>query len=443
MSKSLLLSAAAALTLCACGLLDTTQPGVIEPGSLENYTGAQGKYHGALAAFAFARDGDGSFDTDSTDGIILSSGLMADEFTYVGPNPTPQEFNQHATSRVNGSLDAMYFFLHKARISSERAAVALAKFTPDATNETGIPEVLGLAGFTYIMLAENFCSGVPLSYLQADTVVLAGTDSTVGALTKAIERFDSALAHPAVAVDPNIQYLAQVGKGRALVDLGQFAQAAIAVNGVPTDFAYVTEHTASPARLQNAVWAYSTTSTGLFSVADSSGGNGLGYRSLQDPRVPFDSTGETGLDLFTPLFTILKYPDPSSPIAVADGIEARLIEAEAQLAGGNVGGMNTTLNDLRATSADTAISNNPLPVPAAGQPAEDQLFSERALWLYGTAHRLGDMRRLVRQYGRPRDSIFPTGPYFKGGNYGTDVNFPIPISEDQNPHFTGCRDRNP
>ncbi len=68
-------------------------------------------------------------------------------------------------------------------------------------------------------------------------------------------------------------------------------------------------------------------------------------------------------------------------------------------------------------------------------------FAERAFWLWGTGHRLGDLRRLVRQYGRDSESVFPTGAYFKGGNYGTDVNFPIPLEEDNNPNSSGCLDR--
>ena len=39
-----------------------------------------------------------------------------------------------------------------------------------------------------------------------------------------------------------------------------------------------------------------------------------------------------------------------------------------------------------------------------GTPAarEDLMFRERAFWLFGTGHRLGDMRRMIRQYGRGR-----------------------------------------
>jgi hypothetical protein len=69
------------------------------------------------------------------------------------------------------------------------------------------------------------------------------------------------------------------------------------------------------------------------------------------------------------------------------------------------------------------------------------MFRERAFWLFGTGHRLGDLRRLVRQYGRGSETVFPTGNYFKGGLYGTDVNIPVPFEERNNPNFTGCLDR--
>jgi hypothetical protein len=69
------------------------------------------------------------------------------------------------------------------------------------------------------------------------------------------------------------------------------------------------------------------------------------------------------------------------------------------------------------------------------------LFRERAFWLWGTAHRLGDLRRLIRQYSRAQNTVFPTGEYHKGGEYGTDVNFPVSSDERNNPKFTGCIDR--
>jgi hypothetical protein len=164
--------------------------------------------------------------------------------------------------------------------------------------------------------------------------------------------------------------------------------------------------------------------------------------------VPVDSvineeTGEveTGLDLITPQFTLLKY-ESSSPVPVADGVEARLIEAEALLQASNRSGMTAILNDLRDLEG-----LDPVGEPGNQEAATDLLFSERGFWLFATGHRLGDMRRLVRPapvgYGRPADTVFPTGAYHKGGSYGSDVNLPIPIAEENNPNSEGCLDRNP
>jgi hypothetical protein len=51
------------------------------------------------------------------------------------------------------------------------------------------------------------------------------------------------------------------------------------------------------------------------------------------------------------------------------------------------------------------------------------------------------MRRLISQYGRATESVFPTGPYNPGSPskagtvYGTDVNLPIPAEEENNPQY--------
>ncbi|GBD32683.1 hypothetical protein HRbin33_01657 [bacterium HR33] len=120
-------------------------------------------------------------------------------------------------------------------------------------------------------------------------------------------------------------------------------------------------------------------------------------------------------------------------------MEARLIVAENQLRTGDVAGWLGILNSLR----NTVPGLDPLADPGDGASRVDLHFRERAFWLFGTAHRLGDLRRLVRQYGRDAERVFPTGPYFKGGSYGPDVNLPIPFDEENNPQFSQCLDRNP
>lgn len=40
------------------------------------------------------------------------------------------------------------------------------------------------------------------------------------------------------------------------------------------------------------------------------------------------------------------------------------------------------------------------------------------------------------------NQVLPTGTFFKGGTYGTDVNFDVSNAELTNPQFTACIDRN-
>ena len=113
-------------------------------------------------------------------------------------------------------------------------------------------------------------------------------------------------------------------------------------------------------------------------------------------------------------------------------MEARLIEAEAALAAGNTVLFLQKLNEARASRTGLA----PLTLPATTAAQVDLLFRERGFWMYGTGHRLGDLRRLVRQYRRGAETVFPTGAYHKGGGqYGPRVNLPVPFDENNNPAF--------
>jgi hypothetical protein len=70
-------------------------------------------------------------------------------------------------------------------------------------------------------------------------------------------------------------------------------------------------------------------------------------------------------------------------------------------------------------------------------------FREKAFWTFGRGQRLGDLRRLIRQYQLPADQVFPASGnrFHKGGNYGSDVNLPVTQAEENNPNFRGCTDR--
>ena len=84
----------------ACGLLDTQQPNIVAEEELDTPAGAETKRLGAIAIFTLAKDGDfnpvaipGSEDTfnDNSDGHVLMSGILADEFVNPGFIPSRTE----------------------------------------------------------------------------------------------------------------------------------------------------------------------------------------------------------------------------------------------------------------------------------------------------------------------------------------------------------------
>ena len=173
-----------------------------------------------------------------------------------------------------------------------------------------------------------------------------------------------------------------------------------------------------------------------WSVSDNEGINGLPFRSANDPRVPWEDSGGNGFDELTRLYHQLKYPTWHEPVVLASGHEARYIEAEAALSTGDATTFLAKINEVRADQGLAAVAD-----PGTADGRVDLLFYERGFTFFGDGHRLGDLRRLVRQYGRAVTSVFPSGDYFKGGVYGGDVDFVIPQEEENNPNFTQCLSR--
>lgn len=311
-------------------------------------------------------------------------------------------------------------------------------------------------GFAEMQLAQDFCSAIPLSNGAGEEAVLAGPSTTAEVFTASVASYDSALARlgsSTVARNVTITRAARVGKARALLGLGRFADAGALVTStvVPTSFSY--DQTFALTSGDNTIWAQ-VPSARRYLVGDSIEGNArniivrnnLPFFSAKDPRVPaqFSVTarGDTtrSQDGSTLSRTTTLY-GRSTPIPIVNGLDARLIEAEAALQANNPGQMLTILNALRSAGLKvgdvqlTASSLPPLTLPATRDAQVDLLFREKAFWTYSRGQRLGDLRRLIRQYGRTPANTFPTGTHYRGGEYGTDVNFPIPQEEDTNAEF--------
>jgi hypothetical protein len=449
---------ATALACNTSDILKVQDPDVARPSALEGAAALPTLRAGAIGNFGVAYNG-GAADVEQ----VHLSGLLSDEFINTETFPTRIEIDQRAISLTNTSLansgvqGGTFYDINRARASADQAADAYKQFAKTTADSTGFPEVLSLSGLTYVLFAENYCGAVPVSRQEPDGSFTFGAgEDTNTLLDSAISKFNQALAIPGAPLTATFRNLASVGKGRALVDKGDYANAALAVANVPTTFQYNYLHSETSARQNNGTWSL-TQSVGRFGEADREAGVGLPFASdgdlksttgPHDPRVADSlarrgsSGSPKGFDGATNQMVQAKFPARSSPITVADGVEARLIEAEAALATGDAVGALNILNGLRSNSALLALRGYPagslppltLQATAAGQ--QDQLFHERAYWLYLTSHRLGDLRRLIRQYGRSVNSVFPNGVYFKGGTYGTDVNVPVPQQEQNNPNYT-------
>ena len=112
------------------------------------------------------------------------------------------------------------------------------------------------------------------------------------------------------------------------------AEAAAAVADVPSSFSYSIQHDDNTGRQQNAIFSFNNLE-GRFAVGDREGTNGLPFVTLNDPRVPIVDFG-VGFDGETEQFLTTKYFDRSAPTPLAEGSEARLIQAEAALRAGDL-----------------------------------------------------------------------------------------------------------
>ncbi len=434
-------------------------PDIVTPAQLGDSAALATVRAGVLGDFSIAYTGDHPDGSGGTEGVIMYGGLLADEWINSETFPTRIEVDARTIQVTNADVDLWFRRMHQARTSAEKAASRFAQFAPTTA---GYPEMLTLAGLTYVFFAETWCSGVPISHLNADGSLTYGQPlTTVQILDTAIARFDKAIA---ASTDPGMTAFATVGKARAVLDTGGFAAAGALAATVPTGFAYLEEHSENTDRENNGVFN-GNLPDGRYAVADREGVNGFPFRSVADPRTTWFDPGGPGFDNATELWTQQRYGGRKAPITVATGVEARLIQAEAALHVNDTVTFLAQLNDPRAVNVGARAYFDPNPfvpsdattrpigalpsltvadITAAGGTV-NLLFNERARWLWFTAHRLGDMRRLIRQYGRVANTVFPTGAYFKVNfaNYGNDVNFPIPITEKQNPNFTACKDRLP
>ncbi len=412
------------------GLTKVAAPDISQPGVFQNASGAITRQLGAL----------GQFYTDYG-AWVAESGELTDELTNAfGPDLPDLRILPDGGPASTGSSA---YPGPQTRVNALTAIGLLKQYSPTPASRIG--ELFAAVGSIETVMAEDMCSGVPLATIANGMPVVGAQTTTAQLYADALAQFDSAARYAADSA--RVLNFVAVGRARALLDVDSVVAAAQAVAGIPTGYAYQALFSATTSQ-QNPL-AFAGFSVGVLAVSNREGINGLDFVSATDPRVPIDSSGGIGADGVTPLYVFLPYLNTlATPVPVATGIEARLIEAEAALRANDVPGWTAKLNALRADSVETGVRGLPQLTADSTTLASptmqvDVMFRERAFWLFLTGHRQGDLRRLIRQYGRPQAQVFPVGPFKNSGQqYGTDVTYPI-LGDKTNPNLPECLDRNP
>jgi starch-binding outer membrane protein, SusD/RagB family len=416
-------------------LLDVEYPDFITEAAIGTSAGADALRIRAIGDFAQLFNGNMAL---ATTGALWTDELASGRQQY-------DFFDNRANYRRDWDISFRHW--SNLRNQSLRAVEAMTSFLPDGPDKsTKIGHMKALDGLGMVLMAEHYCSGIPIGRIEDGKMVFDETPLTYNQLFElGIQQLDAALAVlPQSATD--LRNLALVSKARALLNLDRPSEAAAVVVSVPTSFTWKAEFASGA--VQSGLYDWIETSgnytptnregNGNYDSCDGTG-QGLPYICEGDPRIRIQRPHfRVGQDGTTRIYRLLDHTKPNYSITVASGIEARLIEAEANLrAGGST--WLTILNGLRATMISGL---GPLSDPGTEKARVDLLFKERAYWMYLTAHRAGDMRRLVRQYGRQASDVYPSGAFFKGGTYATQYVFEPHEAEanrpDGAPEFVGC-----
>jgi hypothetical protein len=467
-----LVMVAGAVLVTACGmndkLLGVENPDLIDPANLGTPDGAEQLRVGALDRWRLTTGGD---NVNGNDNTWLFGGLLADEWATSSTFVQNDEVDERRTKVDNSTVTFAFRKLQRVRTAVNQTLPYMRTYLP--TQTTRIAELYLARGFAEMQLASDFCNGIPLSDGTQPNTIINGTPLTVKEVFDvALASIDSGLTIMGTATDTasvRVRTGLRIARARALLGNDRVAEARAAVTptpAIPVDYSY--NHTFSTNNGQNAIWGQPNSGR-RYLVGDSLEGNArnllvknnIPFFSSRDPRVPSRysitvrsptrSDTTKSQDGLTNSRTTSLYAE-TTPVAVLNGIDARLIEAEGRLRAGDAAGMLTILNALRAAPPKLGevqpAAMTPLTPPATFDAQVDLLFREKAFWTFGRGQRLGDLRRLIRTtaYNTPTnprtpDTTFPAGIHYRGGTYGTDVNFPVPREEENNLLFKGCIDR--
>jgi hypothetical protein len=256
------LSLAGGLIACDNRILRVTAPDQIPPTALSSASALPTVTAAVYGDFGYAYAGDQGDD----EGVIELGGLLGDEWHSSDTFPTRNQIDERLTTNDNAQAGSIYNRIQRARVTAEFAVQQYAALEPGNPLEA---EAYSFAGYAIVLMAENYCSGIPFSKENSNgTLTFGQPESTNQMLHDARVRFDSALKIAiADTTGGNAQgytefYFASIGKARTLVDSGDYADAAQAVANVPTTFVFNQGYALTPRRAENGVYEFNVSKRG-------------------------------------------------------------------------------------------------------------------------------------------------------------------------------------
>ena len=394
------------LLVTACQL-DVTNPGPIQAEALEDTK--------ALAAVV---NGAGRDLAEALNWVAYTGGAVSREIFPAGSTGsfgiTPRQQNGIL---ADDDGNDWWNQAQRARWTAEDGVERVKRVLPTANTNVTLAQALIWAGFANRLLGENFCDGVINSGPKEPYTVY---------LERAEANFTEAITVATAANNANLVTAATAGRASVRLDRNNLAGAATDAATVANAYVYrMPYYTTDLDQYNRVYWASANQPYRAHTVWNTFYDS---YRkTTRDPRVPFDSSatvlvGDAAVGNLGRVrwYFQTKYSGQTSPINLVTGWEMRLIEAEAKLVAGDVGGAMTLVNAHRV-----ALSLAPWTAGNATE-AWTALKRERGIELWLEGRRLGDFRRWAA-LSRPGTSDDMTG---------RDLCFATPLSEKEtNPNF--------
>jgi len=331
-----------ALVVCATachGLLDVSDPTLIQDDALQNPSGANTQRQ--LASFNF-----------NSNIVTLSRGIamVTDEWAFDAPAFYDYSasdlalLDRRESQRFEAAFTSQgYLGPPTQTVTATSMAIPFVRaYSPESVRSDYLAQLYAIRGYMILEMAEDLCPGFPIDDIVDRQAVFGGPLTTDSVLAVASTTLDSALKY--VKDTARFATLARVTKARVLLEQGKYDEAAAMANLVGSSPSYTTEEDAA---YDMAMSPGCTTGCLNVVLGDREGGNGLPFVSAHDPRINTLVSTPRNTDSTDTLYYTDKYNNGASMV-LASGLEARLIQAEAELHGNNDHWV-TIVDSLRAT----------------------------------------------------------------------------------------------